>query len=360
MVNPFIQRNENNVAYIDSNCSINKLIIAKTPLHGFEYLEGLSAKEIFGSEVLINYIKELASAKGMDISSFYDSELPGYVNDQFIDDNSQFHDEACKIIREFGYRFGIILLTLKTGLKENRLVRKDWDDSNWEYYAKLKTIILVGGLANGQLGEQLRLRALEIFEKANVVPYDIKIFENASYFGVLGAASQITKDNSDNIVFDFGHTNIKRAVVSIREGKVSDMVKLDNRPSWFVMDGIHDNDILLDEAKKLHNNLLTVIADTYSQVANDFELNNEIVISIASYTVAGMLNKKRGGYAKLTLLGDNYKELLENDLRERIHKDIRITLVHDGTAVAMYFKDYKDAVCMSIGTAFGIGFPDMN
>ena len=36
-----------------------------------------------------------------------------------------------------------------------------------------------------------------------------------------------------------------------------------------------------------------------------------------------------------------------------------IRLVHDGTAAALYYKGAKNAVCITVGTAFGVGFPEI-
>lgn len=359
MKNPFIKELEDGSKYIESNCSINKVIVAKCPIEGYEYLEGLNAKKIFSTQSIVEVIKEKALQDNIDISEMYDAELPMYVERQFLDELGEFHKQACSIIEEFGYRLGIVLLTLRMGMEENRKAREDWNDKNWEYYANLKKIILVGGLANGEFGKQLCKYVEEVFKLAGAKPYDLVLYPNASYFGVLGCATKLNKKKSKNILFDFGQTNIKRAIVDIEDYKVKELHKLEHRPSWFMECNMEDEQIALEEAKKLHNNILTVIADTYTIASDKYKIDNDIVVSIASYVREGVLNNKRGGYAKLSLLADNYKELLERDLRKLLRRKINITLVHDGTAVALNFIGEKEAACMSIGTAFGIGFPEI-
>ncbi len=359
MKNPFIKISDNNIKYIDSTCSINKMIIAKSPVSGFEYLEGKNVKSIFSTGTIVKYIRSKAEELGINLDYMYDAMLPLYVEQQFKDVNGRFHEAANDIIHEFGNRLAVILLTLRTGSAENRKARPEWSDEHWEYYRNLSKIILVGGLANKEFGRQFKVCIDELFCKEGVKPYVIDLYDDASYFGVLGCATKIKKADSTNIIFDFGHTNIKRAVVERKEGEVVKLHKLENRQSWYMDDYNKDNSMMWHEAMKLHNNILIVIADTYRMAAEKYDLDDEIMVSIASYTVGGVLNDKRGGYAKLTLLGTVYEEVLEKDLRQLLGKNVKVSLIHDGTAVAYHFGEEKNAVCMSIGTAFGVGFPDM-
>lgn len=358
--NPFIAFSKNNIPYLDSKCSINKMVIAKVPVEGIEDdIEGLNAKTIFSTSTIVNEIRDVAKRDNIDLSNMFDSQLPPYIARQYEDIHGEFHNQALQIVKKFGYRLGVILLTLRTGLPRNRMAREDWTDKEWQFYEKLDTIILVGGLASGVLGSQLKKYALEVFEFAGKKAYELIMFDNASHFGVLGCATRIKEKNSVNVLFDFGQTNVKRSIVIIKDGKVDNEIVLESRPSWFMGD-YKDEHMEYMEAIRLHNNIVTIISDTFRIANENYNPGKEIVISIASYTVDGRLNHERGGYAKLTKLASNYKDFLENDLKKILGRDVRITLVHDGTAVAYYFADYKDAVCMSIGTAFGVGFPSMS
>lgn len=358
MNNPFVKTAGDGVTkYIDSQCSINRVVLAKLPLSSIEDdIEGMDAKSIFSTRSIVSGIRSAADKCGIDLDGMYDSDLPPFIEAQYMDEHSPFHDEAVGILKKFGHRLGLILLTLKTGLPENRRAREDWQDEHWEFYKAVKKIILVGGLASGNFGRALKKYSDEIFEMAGVEPYELVLFDESSHFGVMGCATCIRAENSANILFDFGQTNIKRAIVKIENSKVVHIENLENRPSWFMMDDITDQEALRQEAVKLHNNLLTIIADTYESVSQRYELGDEIVISIASYTVGGVLNDRRGGYAKLAMLAPNYGNYIEEELRKLLKRNITVRLIHDGTAVAYYFRNEKDAVCMSIGTAFGVGF----
>ena len=123
---------------------------------------------------------------------------------------------------------------------------------------------------------------------------------------------------------------------------------------------IPDKDERLRQAKALHLELAAAIENTWNDAKNAVkaEPGSEIVISIASYTVDGRLNSERGGYAKLCELGANYAELLSWEISGRLRRDVSVRLIHDGTAVALNFRDMKNTVCLSVGSYFGIGFPE--
>jgi hypothetical protein len=90
------------------------------------------------------------------------------------------------------------------------------------------------------------------------------------------------------------------------------------------------------------------------------EVSDRIFISIANYTYSGRLNIVRGGYAKLSVLGgDNYAAILEETLSGELRREVKVRLVHDATATALYFSDIPDAICLTLGTAFGVSFPDI-
>ena len=366
MNNPFIRISKKGSRFIDSHCSINKMVIAKVPVKGIEDdIQGMKTNKIFSTKTIVKEIRSAAEQKGINLSHLYDTQIPLYLEEQLCNDKSEFHNDAKKIIEKFGHRLGLILLTLKTAYPENRKIRDDWNDEHWEYYKNIKKIVIVGGLANGIFGRELKKYALEVFEIANVEPYELIFFDKASHFGVLGCAKMLKSQNSTNVLFDFGQTNIKRCIIKREKGEVIFKEELENRPSWFMMDDITDPIVLRAEAQKLHNNFVTVIADTFRMARERYILDDEIIISIASYTVDGKLNDLRGGYAKLTTLTDNgddsltYEEYLQRDLRQLLKRNVSIKLIHDGSAMAKYFSDYEDTVCFSIGTAFGVGFPDL-
>lgn len=356
--NPFLfYLEEEKTEYLTPLCSLNKAVLKKLPLYGIEdSIEGKTFREIFSTQLVIDEIKEMAKDYHVDISKYEDYMLPRLLDEALVSDDIKYNRLADRIAKKFGNRLGLLLLTLKTGEKENREARADWTNKHWEYWANLKTVIFVGGLASSMLGRRFKECIQHIFDIARVKPYDIMLFDNATYVGVMGCA-RLMKDNSTSLVFDFGHTNLKRCVITKGVSEIRQFHALDSVKSKFV-DRVGENEDAWENALKLHKHLVKTIIDTYKATYDKYVLGEDIIISIANYNAGGKLNSIRGGYAKLTELGSDYAKILSEDLSSMLHKRVSVRLVHDGTANALYFSEIENAVCVSLGTAFGVGFTD--
>lgn len=360
MINPFLSYLENEKSeYLTSTCSLNKAILKKLPLYGIDdSIEGKSFRDIFSTQLVIDEIKELADVYGVDISGLEDYMLPHILDKALVSDDVKFNQLASRVATKFGNRLGLLLLTLRLGEKENRDARPDWDDRHWEYYAQLDTIIFVGGLASSMLGRRFKERIQFVFDAAGAKPYNIMLFDNATYVGAMGC-SLLMEDNTTSLVFDFGHTNLKRCVITKGRGEIVEFTALDSIKSKFVHSKLRDDEDAWETALMLHKHLVKVIVDAYKRCCDKFVLSDRIFISIANYNAGGQLNSERGGYSKLTELGKDYAKILTEDLSGSLHKRVKVKLVHDGTATALYFTEIENAVCLSLGTAFGVGFTDI-
>ncbi len=360
MNNPFLSYLENEkTEYLTPTVSLNKAVMAKLPLYGIDdSLEGKTFRQIFSTQLIVDEIKMLANMYSVDISGYDDYLLPKLLDKALIGEDIKFNQLANKVADKFGDRLGLLLLALKLGEKENRDARADWDERHWEYWASLDNVIFVGGLASSMLGRKFKERIHRIFDIANVRSYNIMLFDNGTFIGVMGCAQKLMEDNSTALVFDFGHTNLKRCIVTKGESQITQFTALESVKSMYV-DRVKDGQDAWEEALLLHKYLVKTITDTYKSQLGRFGLSNDIIISIANYNAAGRLNPDRGGYAKLTQLGSDYAKILAEDLSSACHKRIRVRLVHDGTANALYFSEIENSVCISLGTAFGVGFTDI-
>lgn len=362
MYNPFVYRSDDGkVRYLTSQCSVNKLILSKLPVYGLDdSAEGRAVSEVFSMHALLDEIEKnrerlklSPEIQGQETVRALQNQLEEQRRKNVLD------SPAFDIIKKMGYRLGLILLTLKQGEKENRRSRADWTAEHWEYWRSIKTVILGGGLTSGILGELLVEYTKEVFAQANVEPYRLVVFENATNVGVMGCTKLISAPSGWNIVMDFGQTNIKRSVIKRKNKEIEDMIALPGVPSKYMRWNIENKHELRDETQALHKYLINTVVDTYNSAGQADELNDEIIISIASYTVGGVLNDARGGYAKLSAIAPNYAECLSEEVSSRLKRLVRVKLLHDGTAVALHFSDYKQAVCLTLGTFFGVGFPDI-
>lgn len=359
-MNPFITLSQKYPGreYLAENCSINKVKIVKLPFaETVDEIEGKTAMELFSTAVFIEQIKKKSTELKLNTheNRIEEKDLPRYLGECLNSPEESVRKAAAEVAAFMGRRLGYTLLTLKMGLKENQEVRKDWTAENWAYWANAEHIILVGGLASGILGSFLKAEMEQIFLKAGVAPYHIILSEDSSNMGVKGCITQIREEQGVFPVFDFGQTNIKRSIVEKRNGSPVKITTLPSRNSKY-MELDLKGDLCLQEAIKLHEYLLGIILETYESLP---DWGIELVISIANYTSHGQLNPVRGGYAKLAALSLNYEEYLQRAISDVLRKKIKVRLIHDGTAVALNFRDYKNAACITIGTFFGVGFPEI-
>lgn len=371
--NPFISITENDREYLTSNCSLNRVRLAKLPLYGIEDdMEGKLMSDLFGTSIIVDEIERNAEALCINLSEYKRMDLPKLLDEKIDEGN----EEAIRIARKYGNRLGMLLLVLKTGLPENRTVREDWNDEHWNYWKNMRTIYLAGGLASGRMGEYMLEVVRELFEKANVPMYNIIRNTNSSEMGAKGCLTLLEDDNDVHILFDFGQTKIKRLIAVRRYyeenpdnnsvGGTSDflnkeytIIKLPSKKSinmdWYIEDEAERR----RQAEELHNYIVESIIDTYNEALQYGAIRWEIVISIASYVMDGKIYDARSGYAKLCMLSHNYAGYLAKALEKRLNRAIIVKLVHDGTAAALYYKGAKNSVCITAGTAFGVGFPDI-
>lgn len=361
MDNPFIMINDKTkTEYLSHVCSLNRGVMAKVPLKGIEdSIEGMTFQDIFSTKSIVEGIKEIADKYNINARKYVDSYLPLFVEESLLSDEVVLRNFANAVVNKFGNRLGLIFLTLKLGEKENRDARDDWTEEHWEYWKNIDNIILVGGLASNLFGRRLKEQIYYIFDQAGVKPYNITLFDNATFVGVQGCAQYLAKDNATSLVFDFGHTNIKRCIVEKKHGRIVVCKPLESVPSKYMKSKFETEEEKFKAAITLHKLIVKIITNTYKETMQSYELSDEIVMSIANYNSKGFLNKVRGGYAKLSLLGEDYEKLLSEEVSSELHKKVVVKLLHDGTSNALYFSDVPNSICISIGTAFGVGFPQI-
>ncbi len=364
MANPFLIKNPSSgrADRLTPLCSINKIVIAKLPVYGVDdSIEGMNVKSFFSAKIIANMVRQNAMLLHINEKAYSDKDLPRILGRKANDLNDCYGaKEAQRIIKLFGSRLGLMLLTLKLGETENRAARPEWTQEHWDYWKNVSDIILVGGLASGSFGEMLRDSANMVFAQKCVKPYNIILYANSTQAAVLGCATCINAKNGVFVVMDFGQTGIKRSSIVMKDGEAAEINSYETLPSKYMEWDIPDQEEKLAQAKKLHSYLISAIEQTYHEAKckGKNEIGSEIIISIASYTADGVLDKTRGGYAKLCLLGENYAEILSWELSGRLRRTVNVKLIHDGTAVALNFRSRQNTVCLSVGSYFGVGFPE--
>lgn len=359
MVNPFLTTGDDGGRYADSCCSVNKMIIAKAPVKGIDdSISGKSVSEIFSLSVIAE--KALSCADKLKLPKDVSlKEVPSLLMSAAESEDMEVRTTAESIAEFFGKRLALILLTLKTVLPENRKVRTDWNSSHWEYWQNIENIVAVGGFTDGNFGKILIQEAQKHCVLNGRNAYNITTHKNASYMGVMGCSRMLKSSDGVNILADFGQTNIKISIVKRLGGEIVNTENLPKMKSEYMQWSIEDKAEEERQAKLLHEYIVSCICNAYRKAEAFGNVGNEIVISIASYVHDGKLDKSRGGYAKLNVLCDNYEEYLSRSISEALRKYMRVKLVHDATAVGLYFSDCPKSVCLTLGTFIGVGFTDI-
>lgn len=334
-------------------------------------LTGKSAQDIFSTDLFIQEIKNSAGRLQINIASLEEKSLPLYLENSLESDSPDVRAAAHDILKLFGERLAVILLCLKEGSPKNRLARPDWTDAEWDYWNALKHIILVGGLASPPLGEQLKYYVEQVFKASGKNPYTIVLGRDSTYAGLRGCTTYLRGSRWNepetisgsalpsrvNLIFDYGQSFIKRSYAVMEGNKIQDIIILGKTLSRHVEWDIKDPETEETEAQALNRYFLETIARTIHEVeARGLTIHPHIVLSIANYVKDGKI-ANRGGYGKLRLIAPNYAEYLSSRMKEHFGREYDFTLVHDGTAMAAGYADDKEAVCISLGTAFGVGFP---
>lgn len=353
--NPFLTE-----GVLRTNASINKLMIARMPVCSVtQDVTGKTAQEIFSTDLFIQEIKKSAQKLQLDIHALHEKSLPLYLEKCLESTDSDIIETANAILRLFGERLAVILLCLKEGSPENRKARADWNDVHWDYWNSLKQIILVGGLASPPLGNRLKYYVEQVFDASGKHPYNLTLGEDSTYAGIRGCTTYLDAASGAhvNLIFDYGQSFIKRSYVMMEDQQVKDMIILEKTLSehveWDITDPVREE----SEAILLNNHFLQAITHTIQEVeAKGLSIHPHIILSIANYVKDGVIID-RGGYGKLRLIAPNYGIYLSERLKEITGKDFHFTLIHDGTAMAAGYSGFSDAVCVSLGTAFGVGFP---
>lgn len=331
-----------------------------------------NAQDIFSTDLLIQEIKHSADKLQINVSALEEKSLPLYLESCLESDDSHVRAAAHDIMKLFGERLAVILLCLKEGSPENRKARPDWTEEEWNYWNSLEHIILVGGLASPPLGEQLKYYVERVFKASGKNPYTIILGRDSTYAGLRGCTTYLkdmpekegqnipeaASSSQVNLIFDYGQSFIKRSYAVMEGQTVKDIIILGKTLSKHVEWDIKDPELEEKEAHALNRYFLETIARTIHEVEDrGLFIRPHIVLSIANYVKNGEI-ANRGGYGKLRLIAPNYAKYLSVCLKERFGRKYHFTLLHDGTAMAAGYADYRQSVCISLGTAFGVGFPE--
>jgi hypothetical protein len=179
---------------------------------------------------------------------------------------------------------------------------------------------------------------------------------------IIGAARMVTgaatSDISSAVVFDFGHSFVKRALARYEDGSLTELRLLPSLPAR-LPDVPSGSDPTPEQTQHLAEQMVATMAETW-RAARTFDeaISPTIVASLASYMRDGQpLARQGGGYAYLLSLSDNLATWLSDRLSDTLDHRIAVRLLHDGTAAATAVSGEPNAAVIMLGTSLGVGFP---
>lgn len=336
MTNPFEQQ-----GYLLPLASLNQLPIATC---------GLTAKDVCSTDAIFHQI-----ADGCQIPK--DTEPLHFA--KYLE-TPAILPKATTVIEHIAENIYQLLWTLKQGMYQPSIQNQypDWQQEHWAYWASIDCIHLAGGLLNGKLGAIL-LPILQ--QKLAYSPFSevqLSLVAYPAIISLLGAAKYASRLCEHALVFDFGHSYIKRGYFSKsdHEFELHTFCSIPAAHTQYEYDSLQTEQ---HTAKKLSDFIIQTITSLLQTVMeHGLPACDTIVISIANYINDGYF-AARAGYGKLNLVSMPYSNFLSNALFEATGRRFNIHFLHDGTAgaYAAQNRPLQREAFIAMGTSLSVGFP---
>lgn len=251
------------------------------------------------------------------------------------------------IARAFGRGLGWLLVMLRRGDPPNREDRTDWDDSYWEHWRNLPSLVLGGGLIRGRLRDHLLEDIQAVFSETSTPAPVLSLDPHGEYLPLVGALRCAPPGYARILALDFGGTQVKRAVGQCRQGQLKALQPYNALDS-------HSYTLVLD-TQTLNQTLewmITTITASWHEARPDCPL---IPVSLACYIdpQGKPLDRQGSVYAALNALCPNLQHTLTKAVSQGLGHEVQVKLIHDGTASATV---HSGSAVITLGTALGVGF----
>lgn len=333
---------------IDVQASLNQMhIVDLAGLPVPPELIGKSGYDLLSAKALAALFQELAAQYPLATAGLHAGQVQSWFEQLPV-------KEAYKLGIAAGHRLGYLLLTLKTAGRLNRAARPQWGDAEWTHWQNIRQVWIGGGSAAGWLGEHLRSGAAEVLGRSGIKDCDVRRSEFGAQIGLVGMGRVLADATDTALVFDFGSSSAKRAIAYYAGGTLAALRPLPALPA-----PAEAREMLLDSSgrTRLFNWMSRLITSTCAEYAEDPKTLN-IGACLACYLSDGQpLPLYEAGYYALRHLSDNLQQHLAEDLSQHLDGQIKLRLLHDGTAAASAYAGTPQAAVITLGTALGIGFP---
>ncbi len=327
--------------------------------------EALEDPEIIGRNglqlatgwALIHDLSAQATALGLDATG---PDLPRALDRLLRDPAPSITrlNQAEEIVRRFGHRLGCLLLALARGEPATRALRQEWGDEQWAFWRDLRRIVIGGGLLSGRIGELALPAAQAVLAAHGAADLRLERSRFGTAVAIAGLARCLPLPAQTRWVFDFGQTSIKRGVAAYADGKVTALTIRPSTPS--VCPPIEATAADRDDIERQWAAMLDVVAESV-EAGPAAQGPIDLGICMATYLFDGHPDPDDSGcYGRLRVLAPHLATWMRSAFEARFGCLVRLHLFHDGTAAALSEDGDAHTLVLTIGTALGSGFPEMN
>lgn len=326
--------------------SLNRVQVVDLPgLNVDPNVKGQSSYQLLSAASVTQLIRRHTADLQLD-PNLDDHALRIGLDQRFDHPDPSVRQTAEHIAHRLGRNMGYVLLTLKRGDRINREAREEWDFTVWDHWATINQIILGGGIVNGPLGSYIKEHSLEVLHEGGFDDMTVHLSPYGSSLPMVGSSRHAPPGCEMAMVFDFGHTTIKRGFAIYRNNQLTELRRLPDYPtSWS-----RSTDNPTRQATALFDQMVSIIAETGHA--------NYIFGSLAAYMRDGQpLKAQHGAYMQLRHITDNLQDTLTQAVSQAMGQTTSIVLLHDGTAAATTYAGASNTAVITMGTSLGFGFP---
>jgi hypothetical protein len=248
---------------------------------------------------------------------------------------------AAQVLEDFGARLGGLIATLRQPGTPARQGHTPVRRAYLDHWLTVERVWLAGGLLRGAAGDVITRSARAVLAFADQ-PCPLKIVPNPELAPLIGAACFATTCDGTVVVGDLGHTSMKTALVSIKDGAVVGLRQVASVPS---PTGRSPREVTRATSQALS----AAAVDADSEIGPELE----VIVSVASYVVHGRpIDDGRSIYGGLATA----VEPMTTDLSAATGRSPSLRFVHDGTAAAAATGDEATSAVITVGSWLGIGF----
>ncbi|MDR0898036.1 MAG: hypothetical protein LBN04_09290 [Oscillospiraceae bacterium] len=266
--------------------------------------------------------------------------------------NDGLHNKPVELaIAEVAQR--ILAVPLALHRLDAQLIRENscFSTADIAFWRQCKSVYCFGVLAQGQLGIRINNHIEAMLHCLGNDPFRVQLVAVPITPSLLGIAKHIeSMGKRQGLLFDFGHSRIKRGMLCAGEGRASAMemasIPTPNAPT----DGQAD-------PNWLHNMIMQTLLGAYDEAVHVYgTYAAEAHIAIANNIWNGQI-ANRGFYGALSALNaTDYGSYLAETMTNHTGMQWRIALYNDADAVALLIRR-SDAAVITLGTNLGIAYP---